>query len=91
MDMDCLLLLFLLSYTCIIVIMTKAHELFVSFLPSTVLGYSPAVTMHLYRDMSARDLVQRRVTAPNGDTLWEMTALVKVRLLSVCTVVNVWM
>lgn len=41
-----------------------------------ILGYSPAITMHLYQDMSARDLLQRRATQSNGDTIWELTPLI---------------
>jgi len=44
---------------------------------ATLLGYgTSAVTMHLYKDMSARDLLQRRTTSSTGDTVWENTPLV---------------
>lgn len=34
----------------------------------------------LYKDMSARDLLQRRSTTLSGDTIWEMSPLVKAAL-----------
>eukprot|EP01065_Artemidia_motanka_P007771 TRINITY_DN1388_c0_g1_i1.p1 TRINITY_DN1388_c0_g1~~TRINITY_DN1388_c0_g1_i1.p1 ORF type:complete len:1934 (+),score=667.32 TRINITY_DN1388_c0_g1_i1:133-5802(+) len=41
-----------------------------------LLGFAPRVeTLHCHWDMSARDMLQRRVTLENGDTLWEPTAL----------------
>lgn len=33
--------------------------------------------VHLYKDMSSRDLFQRRVTNEKGDTNWELNSLVK--------------
>jgi von Willebrand factor A domain-containing protein 8 len=44
---------------------------------ASALGYaSSTVTMHLYKDMSARDLLQRRTTSSTGDTVWENTPLI---------------
>eukprot|EP00736_Rhodelphis_marinus_P000056 Rmarinus@m.14300 len=40
------------------------------------LGYTPVI-IHLYKDMTARDLLQRRVTDTSGDTVWEDSALVR--------------
>lgn len=53
---------------------TAAHRF------SAALGYSPTVTMHLYHDMSARDLLQRRATTDKGDTVWETTPLIEAAL-----------
>jgi MoxR-like ATPase len=39
------------------------------------LGYRTE-TIHMYRDMTARDLLQRRTTTDAGDTKWELTPLV---------------
>lgn len=36
----------------------------------TATGMRPVVTMQLYEDVTSRDLLQRRDTAPNGDTIW---------------------
>ena len=51
------------------------------FVPQYVLGcFSNASAVpqvvHLFNDMSARDLVQRRTTTLTGDTVWENTPLV---------------
>lgn len=43
------------------------------------LGYS-IETMTLYKDMSTRDLLQRRVTLEDGSTAWEPSALVTAAL-----------
>jgi len=43
------------------------------------LGYAVEV-VHLFNDMSARDLVQRRTTTVTGDTVWENTPLVTAAL-----------
>jgi len=43
------------------------------------LGYAVEV-VHLFNDMSARDLVQRRTTTITGDTVWENTPLVTAAL-----------
>ncbi|RKP22640.1 hypothetical protein SYNPS1DRAFT_25544 [Syncephalis pseudoplumigaleata] len=41
------------------------------------LGYAPDAlcTVQLYRDMAARDLLQRRTTDAKGNTLWQATAI----------------
>ena len=41
-----------------------------------LLGYN-VENVHVYRDMSARDLLQRRTTSQAGDTVWEYTPLVR--------------
>ena len=33
-------------------------------------------TLYLYKDMSSRDLLQQRITLPNGDTVWQNSPLV---------------
>ena len=43
------------------------------------LGYAVEV-VHLFNDMSARDLIQRRTTTLTGDTVWENTPLVTAAL-----------
>lgn len=44
---------------------------------SQVLGYSDAFhTVHLFRDMTSRDLLQRRATDEAGNTVWEYSPLV---------------
>ncbi|XP_052868127.1 von Willebrand factor A domain-containing protein 8 [Anopheles cruzii] len=40
----------------------------------------PAETMILYRDLTARDLLQRRTTLHNGDTVWQDSPLLKAAL-----------
>lgn len=40
------------------------------------LGFAPVETMFLYKDMSARDLLQRRSTSPAGETVWLDSPLV---------------
>jgi len=44
---------------------------------AAMLGYpSPAIhTLHLYKDMTSRDLLQRRSTDQHGDTHWEPSPL----------------
>lgn len=37
-------------------------------------------TMTLYKDMNTRDLLQRRVTHPDGGTAWEFSPLVEAAL-----------
>ncbi|ORZ40870.1 AAA domain-domain-containing protein [Catenaria anguillulae PL171] len=45
----------------------------------------PLTLVPIYRDMSARDLLQRRATTPKGDTIWEDAPLVEaMRLGHVC-------
>ena len=44
-----------------------------------MLGYD-IETLPLYHEMSARDLVQRRATSPDGDTIWEISPLVRAAL-----------
>jgi MoxR-like ATPase len=39
-----------------------------------------AVTLLLYEDMTARDLLQRRQTKPNGDTIWRDSVVVEAAL-----------
>ena len=34
-------------------------------------------TVYLYKDMSARDLIQQRITLNNGDTKWQNSSLVE--------------
>ena len=41
-----------------------------------MLGYQPLEVLPLYKDMSTRDLLQRRVTTLDGDTTWEPSPLV---------------
>ena len=41
------------------------------------LGYAPIETLHLYKDMTARDLLLRRSTNSKGETLWQSTPLVE--------------
>jgi von Willebrand factor A domain-containing protein 8 len=41
-----------------------------------VCGYSPIEVLFLYKDMSARDLLQRRTTSDRGETIWQDTPLV---------------
>ena len=43
---------------------------------AAALGYEP-LTMHCYRDMSARDLLQRRETDARGDTIWRHSPAVQ--------------
>eukprot|EP00668_Euglena_longa_P001746 GGOE01002056.1.p1 GENE.GGOE01002056.1~~GGOE01002056.1.p1 ORF type:complete len:1414 (-),score=516.23 GGOE01002056.1:25-4002(-) len=43
-----------------------------------MLGYDGEMhTVQLYADMATRDLLQRRVTTENGDTVWRLTPLMK--------------
>ncbi|KAI0224175.1 von Willebrand factor A domain-containing protein 8 [Lamellibrachia satsuma] len=44
-----------------------------------LLGYHLEPIM-LYQDMGARDLLQQRITRPNGDTAWQPSPLVKAAL-----------
>lgn len=44
-----------------------------------LLGYELEPIM-LYQDMTSRDLLQKRVTEPNGDTTWMMSPLVEAAL-----------
>ena len=37
-------------------------------------------TVYLYKDMSARDLIQQRITLNNGDTKWQNSSLVEAAL-----------
>ena len=37
-------------------------------------------TVYLYKDMSARDLLQQRITLNNGDTKWQNSAIVEAAL-----------
>ena len=39
------------------------------------LGYQRVETLFLFKDMSARDLLQRRTTTPDGSTAWVDTPL----------------
>lgn len=42
------------------------------------LGYAPNVeVVNCYKDMTSRDLLQRRITKPNGDTDWAYSPLVR--------------
>lgn len=50
---------------------TVNHNFFFFFLVARKLGYSIEY-IPLYRDMSSRDLLQRRSTTPTGDTIWEV-------------------
>jgi MoxR-like ATPase len=43
------------------------------------LGYQRGVrVVHCYKDMTSRDLLQRRITKENGDTQWEYSPLIQV-------------
>eukprot|EP01119_Soliformovum_irregulare_P011942 TRINITY_DN3062_c0_g1_i3.p1 TRINITY_DN3062_c0_g1~~TRINITY_DN3062_c0_g1_i3.p1 ORF type:complete len:1359 (+),score=391.60 TRINITY_DN3062_c0_g1_i3:331-4077(+) len=42
-----------------------------------LLGYDAIEIMALYKDMSTRDLFQKRITSASGDTIWEDSALVR--------------
>eukprot|EP01060_Flectonema_neradi_P023062 TRINITY_DN3129_c0_g2_i1.p1 TRINITY_DN3129_c0_g2~~TRINITY_DN3129_c0_g2_i1.p1 ORF type:complete len:1879 (+),score=356.83 TRINITY_DN3129_c0_g2_i1:191-5827(+) len=45
---------------------------------SQLLGYSNgASTVHCHWDMSAKEMLQRRNTLDNGDTIWELTAIAR--------------
>ena len=46
---------------------------------AAMLGYH-VESVHLYKDMSSRDLCQRRTTSATGDTAWELTPLVHAAL-----------
>ena len=37
-------------------------------------------TVYLYKDMSARDLIQQRITLNNGDTKWQNSSVVEAAL-----------
>jgi von Willebrand factor A domain-containing protein 8 len=37
-------------------------------------------TVHLYKDMSTRDLIQQRITMPNGDTRWQNSPIINAAL-----------
>ena len=43
---------------------------------ASLVRYSPVETLFLYKDMSARDLLQRRTTSDRGETIWQDTPLV---------------
>ena len=43
-----------------------------------LLGYSGSTTsIHVYKDMGARDLLVRRTTSETGDSMWELSPLLK--------------
>lgn len=45
---------------------------------SHMLGYGGSTTsIHLYKDMGARDLLVRRTTSEAGDSMWELSPLLK--------------
>ena len=45
---------------------------------SHLLGYSNSVsTVHCHWDMSAKEMLQRRNTLDNGDTVWELTSIAR--------------
>ena len=46
---------------------------------ASTLGYA-SETIHMYKDMTARDLLQRRTTDSSGNTRWELTPLVEAAL-----------
>ncbi len=46
---------------------------------ASMLGYH-AETVHLYKDMTSRDLCQRRTTSAAGNTSWEITPLIQAAL-----------
>ncbi len=53
------------------------------------LGYSNSLqVIHCYKDMTSRDLLQRRVTQPNGDTDWEYSALVRAAIDGNCCILD---
>ena len=65
-------------YTCIYIFfclyrVRNSHNLIYD--DSFTIEYIP-----LYKDMSARDLLQRRATTFAGDTIWENSSLVKAAL-----------
>ncbi|RNA07519.1 von Willebrand factor A domain-containing 8, partial [Brachionus plicatilis] len=43
---------------------------------ASLLDYSTQ-SMHLFKDMSARDLIQQRITETNGDTKWLNSPLIE--------------
>jgi hypothetical protein len=43
---------------------------------ASLLGYVPVQAMFLYKDMTARDLVQRRTTTSTGATVWQSSPLI---------------
>ncbi|KAI8617008.1 AAA domain-containing protein [Chytriomyces sp. MP71] len=53
----------------------------------TSLGYTTEY-IPVYKDMSARDLLQRRTTNLRGDTIWEDSALIKAAIDGSCAVLD---
>jgi von Willebrand factor A domain-containing protein 8 len=47
-----------------------------------LLGYHPMEVIPLYRDVTTRDLLQRRITDDKGDTHWRLSPLVRVGIRS---------
>ena len=42
---------------------------------ASALGYAPVETLFIYKDMTSRDLLQRRTTGSEKETLWQPTPL----------------
>jgi MoxR-like ATPase len=53
-----------------------------------VLGMPRPLIMHLYRDMTSRDLLLRRVSLEDGSTAWEPSLLVQAAQAGLCIVLD---
>lgn len=41
---------------------------------------TPVISFHVYKDLSSRDILQKRNTTPTGDTVWQNSPLVEAAL-----------
>jgi MoxR-like ATPase len=55
---------------------------------SQTVGLSPPVTLQLYEDLGSRELLQKRATLDNGDTIWVNSPVVDVALNGGCVILD---